>query len=195
MGRREKAAARRARRQERRDARRPGRGGGRATKQGWERYRMTQKLIAIGDDYDVENEAGERVFKVDGKALRVRNTLKMTDLESGDEYKIQERIARVRDTMTVQKNGRKAATVHKAVITPIRDRFTVSIPGQPDVKVQGNILAHEYRMLRDGERVAEVSKTWFRVRDSYGVEVSPRMDAGLAIACTVALDMMVNPTR
>jgi len=50
-------------------------------------------------------------------------------------------------------------------------------------------------MMRDGERVAEVSKGWFRVRDTYGVEVAPEMDAGLAVACTVALDMMVNPTR
>ena len=50
-------------------------------------------------------------------------------------------------------------------------------------------------MMRDGERVAEVSKKWFRVRDTYGVEVAPEMDAGLVVACTVALDMMVQPTR
>jgi hypothetical protein len=59
----------------------------------------------------------------------------------------------------------------------------------------GNVLDHEYRMMRDGERIAEVSKEWFRVRDSYGIAVSPKMDAGLAVACTVAVDMMVNPTR
>ena len=177
--------ARRANRRERR------RGGER----GWEHYKLTQRLLSIGDDYYVENEAGERVFAVDGKALRVRNTLKMTDLATGDEYKLQEKIARVRDTMTIQKNGQKAATVKKAVVSPIRDRFTIAVSGMPDLKVTGNVLDHEYRVTQGGDRVAEVSKKWFRARDTYGVEVAPEMDAGLVVACTVALDMMANPNR
>ncbi len=156
---------------------------------------MTQKLVSIGDDYYVENQAGQQMFKVDGKALRVRDTLKMEDLQTGDTYKIQEKIARVRDTMTIQKNGSRAASVHKALITPLRDRFTVSIEGRPEIMVVGNIVNHEYRMMHNRQRVAEVSKKWFRVRDSYGIEVSPEMDAGLVIACTVAIDMMAHPTR
>ncbi|KTG27981.1 hypothetical protein AUR66_12800 [Haloferax profundi] len=156
---------------------------------------MTQKLVAIGDDFYVENQAGVRVFKIDGKALRVRDTLVMDDLQSGDTYKIQEKIVRIKDTMTVRKNGRPEATIKKALITPLRDRFTISIGGDRDLTVKGNILDHEYRLMRNGERVAEVSKKWFRIRDSYGIEVSPEMDAGLVVACTVALDMMVHPTR
>lgn len=156
---------------------------------------MTQKLVSIGDDYYVEDEAGKRVFRIDGKALRIRDTLKMDDLESGDEYRIQERVVRIKNTMTIQKNGRKAATVKKAIVTPIRDRFTVDLPGIPNANVKGNILDHEYKILHDGERVAEISKKWFRIRDSYGIEVSPEADAGLVVACAVALDMMVHPSR
>ncbi|ELY64193.1 hypothetical protein C492_06717 [Natronococcus jeotgali DSM 18795] len=33
---------------------------------------MTQRLVAIGDDYYVENEVGEQVFVIDGKTLRAR---------------------------------------------------------------------------------------------------------------------------
>ena len=35
---------------------------------GWTRYRMQEKPFAIGDDFWVETDAGERVFKVNGKA-------------------------------------------------------------------------------------------------------------------------------
>jgi uncharacterized protein YxjI len=153
---------------------------------------MTQKLVSIGDDYFVENAAGERVFKIDGKALRVRDTLKIEDLRTGDEYELQERILRVKDSMVVTKNGQKAATIQKAIISPIRDRFTVVIPDTGELKIKGNVLDHEYKMLHDGERVAEVSKKWFRLRDSYGIEVAPGMDAALVVACTVALDTMVH---
>jgi len=156
---------------------------------------MTQKLVAIGDDYYVENEAGEQAYVIDGKALRVRDTLRMRDLQTGDEYRIQEKLARVRNTMTIRKNGELAAVVKKAVVSPIRERFTILVPGLPNIHVKGNVLDHEYRMMCDGEPVAEISKQWFRVRDAYGIEVAPGMDAGLAVACTVALDMMVNPAR
>ena len=54
----------RDRRQERREERRGD--------TGVAHYRMRQKLVSIGDDYWIENDQGERVFKVDGKALRVR---------------------------------------------------------------------------------------------------------------------------
>ena len=61
----------RDRRQDRREERRGG--------TGVTHYRMRQKLVSIGDDYWIENDQGERVFKVDGKALRVRKTLIFED--------------------------------------------------------------------------------------------------------------------
>ena len=36
---------------------------------------MREKMVSIGDDFSIENEQGQKAFKVDGKALRVRNTL------------------------------------------------------------------------------------------------------------------------
>jgi uncharacterized protein YxjI len=35
---------------------------------------MREKLVAFGDDYYIQNEAGQKMFKVDGKVLRVRDT-------------------------------------------------------------------------------------------------------------------------
>src|SRR5687767_9567604 len=43
------------------------------------RYQMREKMVSIGDDYWIENDRGERAFKVDGKALRVRQTLVFED--------------------------------------------------------------------------------------------------------------------
>jgi len=44
------------------------------------RYQMREKLVAFGDDYYIQNEAGQNIFKVDGKVLRVRDTLKFKDI-------------------------------------------------------------------------------------------------------------------
>ena len=84
------------------------------------------------------------------------------------------------------------ATVKKALVSPLRDRFQVEVDGGGDLEVQGNILDHEYEMERDGRKVAEVSKKWFRVRESYGVEVADPADAVLVLAVAVALESMTD---
>jgi len=71
----------------------------------------------------------------------------------------------------------------------------VDIPGGQNLKTQGNILNHEYRIERDGTPVAVVSKGWFRVRDTYGVEVREGEDALLILAITVVIDMMAHQGR
>ena len=63
---------------------------------------MREKLFAFGDDSWIEDESGERVYRVDGKALRMRKTLKLEDLDGNELCKIQERKLRVRDTMEIE---------------------------------------------------------------------------------------------
>ena len=160
------------------------------------RYQMRQKIVAIGDDFWIENDRGERAYKVDGKALRVRQTLALEDANGSELYRIQERMLRIKDTMEIEgPDGRGVATVKKALITPIRDRWSVDVPGGQDLEVKGNILDHEYTIEAGGSKVAEVSKKWFRLRDTYGVEIAPGQNEALILMITVAVDSMANPGR
>ena len=160
------------------------------------RYQMRQRLVSIGDDFNIENDRGERAFHVDGKALRLRSTLIFQDPMGNELCKIQERVARVKDTMAIERpGGETLATVKKALITPVRERWTVKVGAGPDLEIQGNILDHEYVMEADRRRVAEVSKKWFRVADTYGVEVEPGQNDVVILAATVAVDMMASPGR
>jgi uncharacterized protein YxjI len=117
------------------------------------RYTMREKMFAIGDDYWIETESGDRALKVDGKALRIRDTL-VLESPSGEE------------------------------------RFSIEVDGGPDLEAKGNIVDHEYEFKRDGDKVAEVSKRWFRMRDTYGIEVAPDEDNALILACAVCIDQM-----
>jgi uncharacterized protein YxjI len=159
---------------------------------GGTKYRMREKLFAIGDDFWVEDEAGERAFKVDGKALRIRKTLVLEDPSGGELYKIQEKKLHIRDTMDVERGGETVARVKKALITPLRERFSIEVEGGEDMEAKGNIVDHEYKIERGGEPVAEVSKRWFRVRDTYGIEIGPGQDDALILAVTVCIDQMTR---
>ena len=178
----------RNRREERREERQERRGG-----EDKSRYQMREKLVSIGDDFWIENDRGEKVFKVDGKALRVRQTLIFEDRSGKELAKIQERMLHIKDSMEVEgPGGDQMAMVKKALITPLRDRWTVKIKGGPDLEVHGNILDHQYTIGEGRDKVAEVSKKWFRVRDTYGVEIEPGQDDILILAVTVCIDQMAH---
>ncbi len=160
------------------------------------RYQMRQKLVAFGDDFYIENEQGQKVFKVDGKVLRVRDTLFFRDMQGNELCKIQEKLVRIKDTMEIEgPHGETLAVVKKALIAPLRDRWTVKVGNGPDLEVQGNILDHEYNVGEGRNLVAEVSKKWFRLRDTYGVTIKPGQNDILILAVTVAVDMMAHPER
>lgn len=157
------------------------------------RYKMKQRLVSFGDDFWIDDENGNKVFKVDGKMLRVRDTLLFEDNRGNVHCKVQERKLRVKDSMEIEdNNGKRMAMVKKAIISPVRDRWVVKIGDGPDLKVQGNIVDHEYSIGEGRDKIAEISKKWFRVRDSYGVQVEQGQDDLLILAITVAVDMMAH---
>jgi uncharacterized protein YxjI len=153
---------------------------------------MREKMFAIGDDYWIETDGGERALKVNGKALRIRDTL-VLETPGGDElFTIQEKKLSVRDKMEIERGGQTVATVKKALVSPLRDRFSINVEGGEDMEAKGNIVDHEYKIERDGDEIAEVSKRWFRVRDTYGIEIAAGQDDALILAITVCIDQMTH---
>ena len=112
---------------------------------------------------------------------------------SGEELlKIQEKKLSIRDKMTIERDGETVATVHKALITPLRERFAIDVEHGEDHQRQGQ---HRRPRVRDRARrrtVAEISKRWFRVRDTYGIEVAPGENDALILAATVCIDEMTT---
>jgi len=157
------------------------------------RYKIQQKLISIGDDFWIENHKGEKVYKVDGKALRIRKTLEFEDANGKKLAQIKERLLAIKDTMVIEDpKGKDIATVKKALISPLRDKWNVNVRGGNDLVVQGNILDLEYDIKQGRKKVAEVSKKWFTLTDTYGVEIEDGQNDILILAIAVAIDMMAH---
>ena len=157
------------------------------------RYKIRQKMFSIGDDFWIENQQGQRVFKVDGKALRLRKTLIFEDMSGDKLCQIQERWLPIRETMAIDgPDGEQIAVVKKALIAPLRDRWSVNVKNGPDLDVQGNILDHEYAIKQGWNKIAEVSKRWLSLTDTYGVEIDDGQNDILILAVAVAIDMMAH---
>ena len=157
------------------------------------RYKIRQKMLSIGDDFWIENSEGKRVYKVDGKVLRIRKTLVFEDANGKTLCQIKERLLTIKDTMVIEDaNGKDVAVMKKALISPLRDRWDVKVKDGEDLVVKGNILDFEYDIKQGRNKVAEVSKKWFRLTDTYGVDVDEGQNDILILAVAVVIDMMAH---
>ena len=60
------------------------------------------------------------------------------------------------------------------------------------MEVKLNILDHEYTIGEGRDKAPEISKKWFRVRDSYGVEIENGQNDIMVLAITVCIDQMAH---
>ncbi len=172
-------------------------GAGPQTPAGVNRYLMRQRVFAIGQDFYINNGAGQPCFKIDGKVRLVKESLKFRDMQGNLLYKLDEKVLRIRESFDILKpDGQLAAKVHNAIIDPLRERFTIEIPDGENMTTMGKVIWAQYDILRGQRQVAKISKQFSWIgRDQYVVDVLPGEDDCLILAITVVIDMMVSNGR
>jgi uncharacterized protein YxjI len=158
------------------------------------RYLVRERLFAIGDDYWIEDESGRRAYLVDGKVLRLRDTFELKDAEGRVVAVIKEKAFTVRDAMKIENTeGDVVATVREKLFTPFRDKYRVELAAGGELTIHGNLIDKDYRIEDDnGDEVARISRKWFRIRDTYGVDIVDGADAGLLLAVAACVDHLVD---
>ena len=167
------------------------------TPAGVNRYIMRQRLMAFGEDFNINNAAGQPCFKIDGKVRMVKESLKFRDMQGNMLYKLDEKVLRIRESFDIlYPDGRLAAKVHNAIIDPLREKFTIEIPGKENMITRGKVMWAQYDILRNQTQVGKISKQFSWIgRDQYVVDVLHGEDDCLILAITVVIDMMVSNGR
>ncbi len=165
--------------------------------QGINRYIMRQRMFALGQDFDIKNASGQPVYKIKGKVRVIKEALKFYDMQGNLLYKLDEKVLRIRESFDIQKaDGSLAAKVHNAIIDPLREKFTIEIPGGEKMITMGKVIWAQYDILRNGKQIAKISKQFSWIgRDQYVVDILPGQDDCLLLAVTVVIDMMVSNGR
>lgn len=153
------------------------------------RYLMREKVFSIADQFTIKNGLDEDVGYIDGKAFSLGDKLSFLDVTGREVAYIQQRLLAWGPTYEIFRDGYLCAIVKKELfrITP---RFTVDVPGPDDLTVEGDLWAHEYFFVRRGACVATVSKQWWTMAHTYGVEVLDAEDHILILASCVVIDLV-----
>lgn len=159
------------------------------------RYKMKERMFTIGDDFWIEDEHGNRAYKVNGKVLALADSLDFEDPHGKVLVKMRGKVITIRGQIKLDRPDGKDAVVKKDLINIVRDHLTLSIEGEPECDIRGNLFDHEYEIFRGRDKIAEVSKKWFRLRDTYGVQIEPGADDVLLLAATVAVDQLCHDVK
>ena len=157
------------------------------------RYQMREHIFSFGDDFTVKDDAGRDVYHIDGKALSIGDKLIFKDMQGRELARIRERLLSIGKTYDISLASGESATVKKHLFTLFRAAFTVDVPGPGDLEATGSFLDHDYTFERGGRTVATVSKKWFSIRDTYGVDIAPGENDVLILASAVVIDLCSHP--
>jgi len=159
------------------------------------RYLMKQKLFSWGDDFTIQDEDGRDAFFVDGKMFSIGDQLSFRDMQGNELAFIRQKLLAWGKTYEIYRSGVLAAVVKKELFTFFKCRFTVDVPGPDDLEATGDFLDHEYEFTRGDRLVGSVSKQWFALRDTYGIDVADDEDPVLVLASAVVVDMACHGDR
>jgi uncharacterized protein YxjI len=155
------------------------------------RFLVRERIFGIGDDYWIEDENGQHAFLVDGKALRLRQTFELKDVAGEIVAVIHKKMFSLWPSMVIERDGQRLATVRKKRFTLLRNRFRVILAGDGDLSVHGSVLDKEYDLESDAGRLARISRKWFRIRDTYAVDVEAQdADVPLVLSVAVCVDAL-----
>jgi uncharacterized protein YxjI len=156
------------------------------------RYVMKQKMLSWGDDFTIRDEGGRQAYDVDGKVFSFGDRLVFKDSDGAEVAEINQRLLSWGAAYEITRGGKLAAVVHKKQFTLLHNRFSVDAPGPDDLEAEGDFLDHEYSFHRAGRVVAQVSKRWLSLTDSYAIDVNDGEDDVLILASAVVIDLVLH---
>ncbi len=159
------------------------------------RYVMKQKIFAWGNDFTIKDEAGKDAFFVDGRAFSIGKKLSFQDMSGNELLFIRQKLLSWGPSYEISRNGQAVALVKKKHFTLFRCKFSVDVPGPDDLEARGSFMDYDYTFTRGKKIAAEVSKRWFSLRDTYGVDIAATEDDVLILASTVVIDMVCHEDK
>ena len=97
--------------------------------------------------------------------------------------------------MKIIRQDKLLATVTKKLLTFLHQHYTVQVEGGAVYEAEGKITNHEYEVKSNGAVVAQISKQWFGVTDTYGIAVAPGQDDVVMLASAICIDELSEEKR
>lgn len=156
------------------------------------RYVIRQKWLAVRPRFTIRDMEGRERYHVQGRFFSIGARLDISDVSGQPVAHIVQRLLRLRPTFEIHQNGSLSAQVRKHLFCFLGTKFDIETVSGGFLRIEGDLLAHEYALLRDGQRVAGISKKWLSIADTYVIDVAQGEDDVLLLAAAIVIDMVCH---
>ena len=139
--------------------------------QGIKRYIMCQRMFVVGQDFDLNHASGQPVYKIMRKVRVKKKSLKFYAGQGNLLYKLDEKNLRLRESFDIlMPDSSLAAKLHNAIINPLREKFTIEIPGGENIITMGMVIWAQEDILHSSKQIAKISKQFSWIDSDHNLD-------------------------
>ncbi len=152
------------------------------------KYIIKERIFTLTDKFIIEDEEGYPRYEVVGKLLSLGNKLCIYDLDGEELVYIEQKLLKLLPEYNIYQKGHLVGKVKKE-FTFFKPSFVIE-SSYGNFTLQGDILHHDFDILKDGRSVAWINKRWLSFSDTYSVEISDLVDQAFILAIVIVLDQI-----
>lgn len=146
---------------------------------------VKQKFFSLIDRFSIVDENFDDVFVVEGEWFTLSKKLTIFNTYFEPVAHLRQQLFRIMPHISVSLVNQQEFTVVKR-FTLLRQRYIID---NDTWHVEGDVLAHDYRVLDGDVIVATITKAWFRLSDYYEVNVVDSKDNLKVLSIILAIDI------
>jgi uncharacterized protein YxjI len=153
-------------------------------------YKIRQKIFSLGDKFTIKDENDRDVFIVKSQILSFGKKLRIFDLYENEMCYIEQQLFKFMPQYNIYINGEMVANIKKK-FSLFKNDFEI-LSDNANYYVEGEFLAHEFRIFNDRKLIGQVSKKFLSLADTYSVEVDDDEDQVVVLALAIVIDMVCH---
>jgi uncharacterized protein YxjI len=153
------------------------------------KFTLREKIISIRDVFDIKDENGNVAYTMTSRILALRRMFVLEKPDGSNVSVVKWQWLSFWPQYKIRVIGGGRAKIRKAFfrVSGFGPKFIIK-SSKGRMVAAGNFLAHDYDFKLGGEKIAEVSKHWISITDTYGLEIFDEADVPMIISCVVVID-------
>lgn len=149
---------------------------------------MKQKIFSLKEKFFIKNEAGEDVYRIEGKLISLGKQLTVYDRTDTEVAFIKQKLFQWLPKFGVMIDGVEVAEVAQQ-FSFFKPKYTINGIGW---SVTGNFWGHDYQVMDGDQVIATIHKAWAAFADSFEIDIMDNVDERTVLAIVIAIDFAMD---
>ena len=147
---------------------------------------IKQRIFSLGDKYDVYDADENVVFDVESEIFTIGAKMHLYDTQGQELYYIKRKLTFFLAEYEIYYHDQLCATISQE-FKFFHSKLNVD-SSIGNFTIEGDFMAMDYEILRDGQYFGSIHKKWLSWGDSYELDIPDARNAGFLCALVIAID-------